>query len=682
MRYGRWQTGLLVGLTLGACGTPPEPVVTATNTTASRQSFVGSEACRSCHVAQYDAWRTSQHANAMREATPSNVAGDFADASVEVEGTRYGFRREGDTFLIDAVDRNDVRRAFPVTHTFGVTPLEQYVVDYRDGARQIPTVAWDTDAKRWFSVHGDETIAVDDVLHWTGSYQNWNSQCAECHSTAVRKRLDAATGRYATTFSEVAVGCEACHGRGARHVASGDTRDLEIDFVEPHAWVMDAGQDIARRDPPLARHVQPDACGRCHARRTSQSDDYAFGRPLLDTHRPALLSAPLYHADGQIHDEVFEWGSFLQSRMYAAGVECSDCHEPHAGKLRATDDALCSTCHAPTRFAVVAHGHHQGVRCVDCHMPATTYMAIDARRDHAFPIPSPHATLRFGVPNACSSCHNAWPIERLADAIDGWYPNGRHRDDRSTLATTAFTSNDVAALLAVARDRTHAAIVRATAWQSLLGRSSAKVETVANAVAEALRDADPLVRFAAVQNTTTMPPEVAIQLAGPLLTDRVRNVRIEAARALAANEQSLPPALRDSFQRAAVELVRAETYNADRDFGNLNLGNFLLARGNVAAAERAYLTGLRVAPRSAELRVNMADAYRRRGDDEAALKLLEEARALAPTNAVVHEALALTFIRLGRRSDAIAALDRGIAAAEHPDRLRYLRVLTTEDSPP
>ncbi len=617
----------------------------------------------------------------MRPATEATVGGDFGDVSVAAEGTQTRFLRSAGRFVVEAADRDGVYRTFPVMSVIGTAPLEQYVLEYPGGRGQIPTVAWDVDSQRWFSIHGDEAIAPTDPLHWTGRLQNWNGQCAECHATNLKKGYSAATDTYATTYSEAGVGCEACHGRGSRHVAharSGTLKSatgLEIDFGKPATWTMDTSRGIARLQSTPNQYRQVDACGRCHSRRTAQSDDYVHGRPLLDTHRPALIEAPLYYPDGQIRDEVFEWGSFLQSRMYAAGVECTDCHEPHSAVLKATGDALCARCHTPTVFAVPAHHHHpEAVACVDCHMPETVYMAIDPRRDHGFHVPRPDLTVRHAIPNACAACHPTEPPTRLSAAIERWYPEGRQRGPHFA---DAFADGDVNALLAVAQDESQAGIVRASAWNAMRGRFDDSAQL--DALREALRDDDALVRFGALQAIDGLPGELTLQMAAPLLNDSVKNVRIDAARLVAPHEARLPAESRTSLRSVIDQLIAAETYNTDRGSGHLNLGNFHASVGDYAQAERSYLAGLRVEPTSVALPLNLADLHRRLGDDASALTLLEALRDRAPDEPVVAEALALTLVRLERYDDAIAALDEGIANAPDADRLKYLRKLAVQD---
>ena len=151
--------------------------------------------------------------------------------------------------------------------------------------------------------------------------------------------------------------------------------------------------------------------------------------PFLDAYLPALLEPGLYHSDGQIDGEVYEYGSFLQSRMHAASVTCSDCHDPHSLKLRAEGNALCAQCHLPERFDLSAHHNHEpgsaGAQCVNCHMPTKTYMVVDARRDHSIRVPRPDLSISLGTPNACTPCHADRPAQWAAEAVAGWYPGGR-----------------------------------------------------------------------------------------------------------------------------------------------------------------------------------------------------------------------------------------------------------------
>ena len=363
-------------------------------------TFVGSEACAGCHRAEAELWRSSQHQFAMQHATDKTVLGDFNGVSFDYRGVRSRFFRKGGKFLVETDGPDGKLATFEVKYTFGVDPLQQYLVEFPDGRLQALSLAWDSRPKdkggqRWFHLYPNEEIKHDDVLHWTKLNQNWNFMCAECHSTGVRKNYDAANDRFATRFAEISVGCEACHGQGSAHVGWARAREswwpfgksddpkmgLVVRFDERRdvVWRRDAKTRTAERNfmPALVRK-EVETCGLCHARAGEWSEDWIPGQWLSDTHVVASLARGLYYADGQMRDEVYNYGSFKQSRMFAAGVTCSDCHEPHGAKLRASADGVCLQCHASDKYAAVAHHHHPNANpplaCGSCHMPAHTHL--------------------------------------------------------------------------------------------------------------------------------------------------------------------------------------------------------------------------------------------------------------------------------------------------------------------
>ncbi|RPI13494.1 MAG: hypothetical protein EHM60_08995, partial [Lysobacterales bacterium] len=373
-------------------------------------SYVGTASCAACHADEHARWQSSQHAVAMQHATGETVLGDFSGVRQKHAGVTSEFFRRDDRYVV-RTDGPDGRLAeFEVRYTFGVYPLQQYLVELPRGHVQALPYAWDVRPKaeggqRWFHLYPGERIDHEDELHWTRRQQNWNYMCADCHSTAVRKNYDAASDAYATTYEEISVGCEACHGPGGRHVALAQAAaergatlqqsGFAVTFDERRGvgWVIDPATGNAKRTTPRTTEKELDVCGQCHARRSQFSDDYRPGDPLLDHYRGSILSAGLYHVDGQQRDEVFNWGSFLSSRMYAQGVTCSDCHDPHDGKLRAPGNATCAQCHDAAKYDSPDHHFHAagsaGAACAACHMKPETYMVIDGRHDHSFRIPRP-----------------------------------------------------------------------------------------------------------------------------------------------------------------------------------------------------------------------------------------------------------------------------------------------------
>jgi Tfp pilus assembly protein PilF len=677
-----------------ACGAEPAPPPAAAPAAAAAQParYVGSAACAECHAQEAERWRGSHHELAMQEASPASVLGDFGGAEFTHFGVTSRFFREGEAFRVRTEGPDGALADFEVAYTFGVEPLQQYLLRLPGGRLQALSVAWDArparqGGQRWYSLYPEERIAAGDPLHWTGREQSWNHMCAECHSTQVRKGYVEAEDRYETTFEALNVGCEACHGAGSAHVewarqtpraeaATGDM-GLALDLSQARGeWVFDPGVPIARRTAPRGEAREVELCGRCHARRALLFEDHVPGHPLLDTHLPALLHAGLYHADGQIDGEVYEYGSFLQSRMYAAGVSCSDCHDPHALEPRGGPDAVCLGCHRAEVFDRSEHHHHaagsQGARCVACHMPARTYMGIDERRDHGLRVPRPDLAESLGVPDACSGCHAERGAGWAAQALAGWRAGAAPRPHFAAAldAGRRRLPGAARALAGLAGDRAQPAIARATALE-LLGEQPSPPP--AASVEAAAGDADPLLRLAAVHAAEALPPDARARLLGPLLRDPLRSVRAEAARALAdAPPAALAPGDAAARARGLADYAEAQRLHADRPEAHLNLGLVAARQGELARAEAAYRRALALDPAFTPASVNLADLLRLAGRDAEGERVLREALARAPQSADLRHALGLGLVRLERPAEALAELGRAAELAPANPRYAYV----------
>jgi predicted CXXCH cytochrome family protein len=663
-------------------------------------TYVGSETCAGCHRTEAQLWQSSQHKHAMDHATEKTVEGNFNDASFDYYGVHSRFFRKDGKFLVETDGPDGNLATFEVKYTFGIDPLQQYLVEFPDGRLQALSLAWDTrpqdkGGQRWFHLYPDEEIKHDDILHWTRLNQNWNFMCAECHSTGVRKNYDAAKDRFATSFAEISVGCEACHGQGSRHVDWAHTRSdgrwpfgksedpkrgLLVRFDERRgiAWTINAKTgNAARNFTPASLRKEVETCGLCHARRGVFSEDWVPGRVLSETHVVSPLTNGLYHADGQMLGEVYNYGSFKQSRMFAAGVTCSDCHEPHSAKLRAPEAGVCLQCHAADKYTGVAHHHHEGASpaptCVSCHMPGGIYMAVDVRHDHGFRIPRPDLSAKLATPNACNACHADKSPEWAASNIERWYgPNRKGFQNYAAAFRAAWNgSADAPALLASVVDNLATpAIARATALTALAPYVS---DLNLEAARPALSDPDPMVRLGALDMVEGVPLDQLWPLVSPLLSDPVRGVRIRAVALVAAvRPRDLAPADRARFDRAAAELVAAQQLNADRPEAHSALGDFYAHRWMSTEAETEFKAALKLSSQFAPASVNLADLYRQTGRDADGEAVLRTAIGASPRDGGLHYALGLALTRMKKPDEAITELAR--AAEIEPVQARYAYV--------
>jgi tetratricopeptide (TPR) repeat protein len=673
------------------------------------RGYVGAVVCGECHRTELDLWQGSHHDLAMKEATAETVLGNFDAAEIEAHGIRSRFFRRDGAFFVTTDGPDGELHDYPIRYTFGWYPLQQYLIELPGGRLQALGLAWDSRSpeaggQRWFHLYPDPdstgTMDHRNPLHWTAADQTWNYQCADCHSIDLQKRYDAEQQVYDTRYAEINVACEACHGPGARHAewakadAAGQSsgtppatdaagRGLLVDLKDRDGGVWEIDPETGKparsvtRSPRGGPHVQIETCARCHSRRGRIKDELDPGAPLYQGFRLALLDPDLYFPDGQIKDEVFVFGSFIQSRMYHEGVVCGDCHEPHSLELHAEGNAVCARCHMPARYDTPEHHRHEvgsaGAVCVACHMPQRYYMVVDERADHSLRVPRPDLSLRLGTPNACNDCHQDKDTAWAATAVETWYPDSAYRGPHfgEALHAAALDASDATErLLALAADPAQPEIARATALSRLHERADpAAMMTVRRLLA----DPRPLVRAQAVRFLDLSDLQTRVELAWPLLSDPALPVRLEAARVLApAMRQGIGGNLAAQLNTALEEYATSEMVNADRPEAHLNLGLLALEAGEARMAEDAYRNALRLDGEFTPARVNLADLYRALGREADAERELEVGLASEPESADLHFALGLAKVRGKRLEAAVGDLAR--AAELSPENARYAYV--------
>lgn len=637
-------------------------------------TYSGRDSCMQCHQTEAALFHGSDHDLAMDLATDETVLADFQDQSIEHHGITSRMFRDGDKFMVHTEGPDGKMQDFEVKYVFGVRPLQQYMVELdrpadakenEVGRVQVLRVSWDTNAQKWFYLDPpdvSEKLDPDDPLHWTGITQNWNASCASCHSTNLKKNFNPLANEYHTTFSEIDVSCEACHGPGSFHI--------ELATRKSMFWDRKHGYGLAKLKTE-SNLPQIETCAPCHSRRSEIQSGFRPGCNFDDYFATQLIADPIYHADGQIRDEDYVYGSFIQSRMYHNGIRCTDCHDPHSAKVKFTDNRLCTSCHQHPagKYDSPNHHHHEpgtpGASCIECHMPSTTYMMVDARRDHSFRVPRPDLSVRLGTPNACTGCHIDskklvgrtpdkplqqyldWIIaaeegdnvvkaeleridKTMLEAAEKWYPADQSPDKTKyyeQMASGISEEGDRSpALIELATDLKAPAMLRASALsglttddskQSLEAAMAALSDANAKVVSAALLRLDAEIarigdrqRYAQSGNADSELRPVASAVAR-MFDHPSRRVRVEAARVFVSLDPRSRMSFADAEQRAGFEKALDELKQSlyidnDRAAYHMMLGGIHEMLGDTDRAKDNYRAAISVESNLAGPRSNLA----------------------------------------------------------------------------
>lgn len=685
----RFIVFLLLILSITGCDKPTAPADTKpadTKTANTEQAskpaqYVGSEQCQSCHASEQQDWLSSDHHKAMMTMDSNNVhnnvLGNFSAPPLKHHQQQTSFKHEAGKHQIITDQKTSSAATLDLQYTFGVFPLQQYLTAFPDGRLQSLPFAWDSrteksGGQRWYHLYNDEKIVPGDVLHWRSPSHNANHMCIECHTTDFSKNYDAKNNSYQSTWKEIGVGCESCHGPGSNHIAwtqsadkvkdSKKGWDIKLTSGSLALWQHQTETTKAQRTQ-TGDLVQVERCAQCHSRRSriNNSNDEAF---LMDAFLPSLLDETLYYPDGQIQDEVYEYASFMQSKMANNGVTCSNCHNPHSGKIKIEGNGLCLQCHNAS-YDKPEHTLHQlntkGSFCVDCHMPTKTYMTVDVRRDHSMRIPRPDLSASIDTPNACSNCHTDKSAQWATEKLDAQFGNSWKKPHYGEILSQARLAKPSSynALMTLIRDQKQPAIVRATAISLL---TNFPIRDYQSTLTDVLGDSEALIRLGALRAAESIPPEQQ-QILLPLLKDNQRAIRIEAARLLAGN-----PTVKDNndYIQARQEYIDSQQINADRAPALVNLAGFAIREQRVQDAELLLLTALKLEPYYIPASMNLADLYRMTNREPEGEKIILSALKIVPDNSELNLAYALWLVREKQMDKAMQYLKEAAEAGDNP----------------
>ncbi|MBT4363097.1 MAG: tetratricopeptide repeat protein [Desulfobacteraceae bacterium] len=650
---------------------------------AHTASFVGEKECISCHKEEHKKWLGSDHDNAMDVATEKTVLGDFDNVSFKHNGTTSRFYKKNKKFYVYTMGPKGEMGDFEIRYTFGVTPLQQYLVPFEGGRLQCLPIAWDVEKKGWYHLYPDEKIDPKEWLYWTNAGQNWNGMCSECHSTNLKKGYNTISKTYNTTWSEINISCESCHGPGSLHVEWADKPEMGRSTV-------DKSYGLVVRTDNMDSKKMVGLCARCHSRRSLLGNYNHLNNEMMDNMVPELLTEPLYYPDGQILDEVYVYGSFVQSKMYNKDVGCKDCHDVHSGKIVKDDNALCLQCHRADIYDTKNHHFHkkkgekgdpvkvkdfvsevgEGAECIKCHMPGKYYMGIDYRPDHSIRIPRPDLSIRLKTPNACNRCHIDKTNEWSDEYVTKWYGIGRRPHYGTILAKgRTETTGDQSDLIGLADNQLFPVVVRATALSYV---NSYRDKEGSDLYKRAFLDEHPLIRYTAVRNFNHPDINERIKIIAPMLYDTVRAVRMEAAMNLTVvPEKELDVHQEKAFKAALSEYKAAMEYSSDFTFSGLNLGNMYSNLGNNDMAEKKYKEAFGISDEFYPAKVNLAILYNDMGKNNEAEKLLREVVENHPESYEIAYSLGLLLAEKNEYDDAARYIGQAAKGMPNEARIYY-----------
>lgn len=618
-RLGARPLGLLaVGAWMAAVGVRAAPPAAQTQRAVpsrptadlrAASGLVGAAACASCHADVHQAWTSGRHSRMIQRAAPGVVLGDFRQTSLRLGGTAFALRQTDGAFFITESRLTGAPVERRVDYTLGSRRIQHYLSTVDHGRIVVLPPTWDVERREWFD--SVEIIRPDEGdAHIV---QQWNKNCVGCHVSEQDNRYDPATRTYATTWRDEGTTCERCHGPGRAHIERAGAAPPSATFASEAAATAGADPTIVKATR-LTPSRSTAVCAQCHSLRDTVSPGFRAGEAYDDyfvlklEYTPRKEQDPVYWADGRPRRFSNDAAGLWQSQCYLrGGVTCATCHDPHrpnvdghAETLASSNTALCTRCHDAIGRDVAAHTRHapssRGSACVECHMPREVVSIKAAIRDHSIGLPTPENTVKFGIPNACTTCHADKPATWAVETLAAWWPNGRR--SRNVALADAFTAaragkaDALPSLLAIATDATRGPMARANALGYLRGYADATART---ALESGLKADDPLLRMVAASSLTQVGAQPALLTA---LADRSRAVRVSALVSLV--NLGLPvsePVDRVRFRAVGEEFAAQAALHEDDPATQTDLGLVRLLNGDLDAASRALTIALDLSPR-------------------------------------------------------------------------------------
>jgi predicted CXXCH cytochrome family protein len=672
--------------------------------------YLGSQACATCHDVEHMQWQNSLHIKMTKPVAEATILGDFRDGTTFSDHDRsYTFRMASGKPVISVSFGGRPPETFTVDYTLGAKRYQGYLTTLPEGRIYVLPVFWHVASKRWMD--WKEITPIPDGAHEIR--QIWNQNCFNCHGTNIVQGYDLNEKKYQSTWTEMGIGCEACHGPGRQHVAlmqeweKNPASKPKYDNSSKNRLLSDTLKIFSTRSSEPRRIY--DTCAYCHGNKNNVFVGFKGGDNYADYALPFLISEPLpendfqgeFWPDGRPNRFNRPQALTLSGCFQAGAVTCTSCHVAHGSRNEFSlkvninqgrnGDGLCTQCHQQPTYAGAALAKHTfhapesaGSRCISCHMSDVNWRLLIRRRDHTFQPPVPENTAQFGIPNACTTCHDNRPPEWAAAQMDEWWGDKDRRAAQTSLADTMYRagSGDTTTLPALARlavDRSQGLLIRASAAEyisrliaeartGVAARSTAMSQTsfgggstagayggsrgtatagaetdsrlpvqvtpaIINSMIGAADDPEPIVRAAALKALGTIGDRE--RALGPVLArlvDKTRVVRTRAAEVLVTfGIIELPGPAGEALKKAQDEYVLSLDMFPDVASNHAAKGWLEAERGNPIVARDALNKATMVEPNYAFPWVVKGVLSAREGKFAEAAEMWKKARSIEPS---------------------------------------------------
>jgi len=685
--------GMMLALTVALRAQPGTSTVPP-NQSASSAEYLGSFSCERCHAKEHTAWKDSLHIKMTKPIAEATVLGDFSEGTTFADHDRaYTFGRKNGKPFVTVKFGQAPPETFTVDFTLGAKRYQGYLSMLPEGRMFVLPIFWHVEHKRWMD--WKEITPIPDGAH--DIRQIWNVNCFNCHATNIVQGYDLNAKRYNTSWTEMGIGCEACHGPGREHNRLMEAWEKNpalkpaYDTSDKNRQLSDTLKILSTRSSDPRRVF--DTCAYCHGNKTNVFVGFKGGDVYADYALPLLISEPIpandhqgeFWPDGRPNRFNRPQALTMSGCFQAGAISCASCHVSHGSKFEASlkvdihdgrkGDELCTQCHSEPKKAgaffagpgLAEHTFHapqsEGSRCINCHMSDVNWRLLIRKRDHTFQPPVPENTARFGIPNACTTCHDDRAPEWAARQMNEWWGDGERRGKSVTLADTMYRagSGDLATLPGLARlavDRSQGLLVRASAAEYIArlvseGRSdgaqrsgSMQSQTSFDG-AQGARSAAGAKGLSAAQVT----PATINALIGAADDPEpvVRAAALKALGAIGDRERALAPVVARLVDQARV--VRARAAEVLVAFGIIRLPG--KAGEALNKAQEEYVLGLDTFPDLASKHAAKGWLESERGNLNAAVSALDKAIVVQPDYAYSWVVKGVISARQGRFADAV-----------------------------